>query len=762
MGRPPEAASQTALSRLWQGFFTGFSCPSFGLRSPGLALRIEAVNSQTVDALRQRSQLLLAVVVAGTLVVVSLVGAWLAQQADERAGLAARRVATTLVGEATARKRAEFLAIVRDQVDGLLVVDRAGVSLPPSALVSGRQSGISLMLADRSGKIIEAETGLRLGGAGETGPGRQLAELALRRGQGLDLAEGGEKLVVTADIAGLVFAEPLRRTAPSHAAAGPSGVSIVAAWPLESEALSAQFSEFGLSALQFSASPPEAGERSGVLYRPEASGAGLYISWVNPMTATLQWVQLLPLVSLALVGVLLTILRGVRFQREATGIVADIERAAFDRATRDPLTGLRNRSGFKMRLDEAVAERGEEDLVGVVYIDLDRFKEVNDGYGHEMGDKLLVAVTERLTAICGRDVTIARLGGDEFAVVVTKRRMAGDIVAMGVSISRELGTPFTLGTTEVVIGGSVGIAISPEDGIDATELVRRADISMYRAKTGGRGQAIRFHASMEDEIKRRKFLEGELRHAIARHQLQVFYQPYLSSDGDSLVGVEALMRWTHPTEGDISPGVFVPLAEETGLIVEIGDWMMRRAMTDALSWPDVHIALNVSPVQFRRKELVENTVALVTEIGIARERVEIEITEGVLMEDAEAAIEVIQGFRDAGLHVALDDFGTGYASLSYLRKFPFDKLKVDQAFVRNLGVTAGSAAIIHSVVALGRSLGMTVHAEGIETMEHHIFLRAAGCHHFQGYYFAKAMPKEEMDVYVARKKGPIPRLAMRA
>jgi diguanylate cyclase (GGDEF)-like protein len=480
------------------------------------------------------------------------------------------------------------------------------------------------------------------------------------------------------------------------------------------------------------------------------------------MTATLQWVQLLPLVSLALVGVLLTILRGVRFQREATGIVADIERAAFDRATRDPLTGLRNRSGFKMRLDEAVAERGEEDLVGVVYIDLDRFKEVNDGYGHEMGDKLLVAVTERLTAICGRDVTIARLGGDEFAVVVTKRRMAGDIVAMGVSISRELGTPFTLGTTEVVIGGSVGIAISPEDGIDATELVRRADISMYRAKTGGRGQAIRFHASMEDEIKRRKFLEGELRHAIARHQLQVFYQPYLSSDGDSLVGVEALMRWTHPTEGDISPGVFVPLAEETGLIVEIGDWMMRRAMTDALSWPDVHIALNVSPVQFRRKELVENTVALVTEIGIARERVEIEITEGVLMEDAEAAIEVIQGFRDAGLHVALDDFGTGYASLSYLRKFPFDKLKVDQAFVRNLGVTAGSAAIIHSVVALGRSLGMTVHAEGIETMEHHIFLRAAGCHHFQGYYFAKAMPKEEMDVYVARKKGPIPRLAMRA
>jgi diguanylate cyclase (GGDEF)-like protein len=730
--------------------------------SPGLALRIEAVNSQTVDALRQRSQILLAVVVAGTLMVVSLVGAWLAQLADERSGLASRRIAVTLVGEVSARKRAEFLTIVRDQVDGSLILDKAGVSLPPSAVAAARQGGTSLMLADRRGKILDASAGLRLAGTGDIGPARQLAERALRGGQGIDLAEGGEKLVVADGMAGLVFAEPLRRFVSGRPGDGPPEFTIIAVWQLDHDAMSEQFAEFGLSALRFSDAAPQASERSGVLYQPEEGSPGLHISWVNPMTATLHWVQLLPLISIALVAVLLTILKGVRFQRQATGIVADIERAAFDRATRDPLTGLRNRSGFKMRLDDAVAARGAEDLVGVVYIDLDRFKEVNDGYGHEMGDKLLVAVTERLTAICGRDVTIARLGGDEFAVVVTGRRMTADIVAIGEAISRELGLPFTLGTTEVVIGGSVGIAISPEDGTDATELVRRADISMYRAKTGGRGQAIRFHASMEDEIKRRKFLEGELRHAIARNQLQVFYQPYLSSDGDSLVGVEALMRWSHPTEGDISPGVFVPLAEETGLIVEIGDWMMRRAMTDALSWPDVHIALNVSPVQFRRKELVEATVALVTQVGIERSRVEIEITEGVLMEDAEAAIEVIQGFRDAGLHVALDDFGTGYASLSYLRKFPFDKLKVDQAFVRNLGVTAGSAAIIHSVVALGRSLGMTVHAEGIETMEHHIFLRAAGCHHFQGYYFAKAMPKDQMDEYVARKKGLMPRLALRA
>ncbi|MGL4729786.1 MAG: putative bifunctional diguanylate cyclase/phosphodiesterase, partial [Bosea sp. (in: a-proteobacteria)] len=618
-------------------------------------MRSEVItNSQTVDALRQRSQLLLAVVVAGTLVVISLIGAWLAQMADERSNLAARRVATTLIGEASAKKRAEFLAIVRDQVDGALLLSKQGMmELPPGAAASARNAGLTLMLSTLDGRISDAGSGLRLGGNQDTRTARSLAEIAVSGAERVDLVFGGEKLVVAGGEAGIVFAEPVRKeSAPRMATPNPD-VTIIAVWPLDQEALSRQFADFGLGDVMFSMSAPEAGERAGVHYTGGGS-SGLYVSWLNPMTATLHWVQLLPLVSIALVGVLLAILKGLRFQRQATDLVANIERAAYDRATRDPLTGLHNRSGFKLRLDDAVEQSKGEALVGVVYIDLDRFKEVNDGYGHEMGDKLLVAVTERLTAICGRDVTIARLGGDEFAVVATKRDTADEIVRMGEAISRELGQPFLLGTTEVVIGGSVGIAIAPEDGADSTELVRRADISMYRAKTGGRGQAIRFHASMEDEIKRRKFLEGELRHAVARNQLKVFYQPYLASDGDTLVGVEALMRWSHPTEGEISPGAFIPLAEETGLIVEIGDWMMRRAMTDALSWPGVHIALNVSPVQFRRKELVANTVAMVGEVGIERERVEIEITEGVLMDDAEAAIEIIQGFRDAGLHVALD------------------------------------------------------------------------------------------------------------
>ncbi len=448
-------------------------------------------------------------------------------------------------------------------------------------------------------------------------------------------------------------------------------------------------------------------------------------------------------------------LSNIAHSRRAVATVRRIETIVLDRAMRDPLTGLHNRSGFKTRLDDALLSREEGAIIGVIYIDLDKFKDVNDTFGHEMGDQLLVAVAECLRNLAGPKADIARLGGDEFAMVVYGRRLPEQIEQLGHDISTVLGQPFLIGSTELSIGGSVGMVVAPMDGIESTVLVRRADISMYRVKAAGRGQALRFDASMEDEIRRRKFLEGELRHAIGRNQLQVWYQPCMASDGETIVGVEALLRWVHPDEGIISPGVFIPLAEESGLIVEIGEWTMRRALNDALDLGEIHMAVNVSPVQFRRPDFLEHMLKIVGESGVEAKRVEIEITEGVLMEDAEAAIDIINGFRKAGIHVALDDFGTGYASLSYLRRFPFDKLKVDQAFVRNLGRSNGSAAIIHGVVSLGRSLGMVVHAEGVETLEHHIFLRAAGCHHFQGYYFAKPMPLPDLHRFIETKRsGP--------
>lgn len=454
-------------------------------------------------------------------------------------------------------------------------------------------------------------------------------------------------------------------------------------------------------------------------------------------------------------------LSNIAHSRRTVATVRRIESIVLDRAMRDPLTGLHNRSGFKTRLDDALESREEGAILGVIYIDLDKFKDVNDTFGHEMGDRLLVAVAESLRSLAGPKADIARLGGDEFAMVVYGRRSPEQIEQLGHDISTVLGQPFVIGSTELSIGGSVGMVVAPMDGTESTVLVRRADISMYRVKAAGRGQALRFDASMEDELRRRKFLEGELRHAIGRNQLQVWYQPYMASDGETVVGVEALLRWIHPDEGIISPGVFIPLAEESGLIVEIGEWTMRRALNDALDLGDIHMAVNVSPVQFRRPDFLEHMLRIVGESGVEPKRVEIEITEGVLMEDAETAISIINGFRSAGIHVALDDFGTGYASLSYLRRFPFDKLKVDQAFVRNLGRSNGSAAIIHGVVSLGRSLGMTVHAEGVETLEHHIFLRAAGCHHFQGFYFSKPMPLVDLHRFIDAKRNAPGALNMR-
>jgi diguanylate cyclase (GGDEF)-like protein len=442
-------------------------------------------------------------------------------------------------------------------------------------------------------------------------------------------------------------------------------------------------------------------------------------------------------------------------------VVAEIEGRAMDMAMRDPLTGLFNRSAFRRRLDNAMAKRQGKELVGVLYVDLDRFKEVNDGFGHHAGDTLLAKVTDRLRDLSGPDVTIARLGGDEFALITERQADEAAIEAFGQSISRSLGVPFDIGDAEVSIGGSVGLAVAPIDADETAEIIRRADIAMYRVKENGRGTCIRFDESMEDDARKRKSLESDLRKALDRGALHLAYQPFFASDGETMVGVEALVRWNHPEQGPISPAVFVPIAEDSGLIHELSDFVMQTAMRQALEWPDLTLALNLSPVQFRRKETVPTLLGFVEEIGIDPKRLEIEVTEGVLVEDAETAVRILKQFRDAGLHIALDDFGTGYSSLSYLRRFPFDKLKIDQSFVRNLGGGPGSAAIIHAVVSLGRALGLIVHAEGVETLEHHIFLRASGCHHMQGFYFARPMAAEDITRIVSKQTGmirPYPRI----
>jgi diguanylate cyclase (GGDEF)-like protein len=484
---------------------------------------------------------------------------------------------------------------------------------------------------------------------------------------------------------------------------------------------------------------------------PAQPGEALF--WARTVPVRELSTLVLPLVLACGIAIIGCLRLARSHDRSMKGLVEEIEGRALDMAMRDALTGLFNRAAFRRRLENAMGKRSGRELVGVVYIDLDRFKEVNDGFGHHAGDKLLIMVTERLRDIARDGCTISRLGGDEFAIIVEGYPSEQAIVALGESISARLSQPFDLGEVEASIGGSVGMSIAPTDAQETSELVRKADIAMYRVKETGRGMAIRFDESMEDDAKRRKSIEVELRKAIERQELKVAYQPFFASDGESVVGVEALVRWTHAEMGIISPSDFIPIAEEAGLIYDLSDLVMRKAMTDALQWPDIVLAMNLSPVQFRRKDTVERILEMVAEIGIEPKRIEMEITEGVLVEDADTAIRYLKQFRDAGMHIALDDFGTGYSSLSYLRRFPFDKLKVDQSFVRNLGGGPGSAAIIHAVVSLGRALGLIVHAEGIESLEQHIFLRASGCHHLQGFYFARPMPPEDIAVLLSRSSG---------
>lgn len=485
------------------------------------------------------------------------------------------------------------------------------------------------------------------------------------------------------------------------------------------------------------------------------------IPGLPPALAGAPWL-LLSILWITVASCLLQLHTGLRQRRITKAVILEVEENAYDRAMRDPLTGLHNRSGFKRRLDEIAKDLENGKTLGIVYIDLDRFKEVNDNNGHETGDLLLIAVTARLKALTGNKVIVARLGGDEFAAIVHGMDSAEEIEALGRAISADLGKPFIIGSTEVSIGGSVGVAVGPQDGTLASELVRRADISMYRAKAAGRGQSHRFHLSMEDDLRRRRFLEDELRHAIERDELTVFYQPYFRADGESIVGVEALLRWRHHKEGQISPAIFIPIAEQCGLISTISDWMMRHALRDIKRWPGLTLSLNLSPVQFRQKNLVASIKDLVDEAGVDVAAIELEVTEGVLVEDAESAVKIFNAFREQGFRLALDDFGTGYSSLSYLRKFQFDKLKVDQVFVRDLTIGSGARAIIHSVVVLGRSLGLSVQAEGIESLEHHIFLRAAGCHFLQGFYFAKPMSADDMDKFLNNRGNSSVSYAMRA
>ena len=411
-------------------------------------------------------------------------------------------------------------------------------------------------------------------------------------------------------------------------------------------------------------------------------------------------------------------------------------------ARHDALTKLPNRALFREKLEGALAHARPGEHLALLYLDLDGFKTVNDTLGHPVGDALLQAVARRLESRTRNVDSVARLGGDEFAVVRAPIDSPTEAADFAERIIALLDEPFAVHGHQIVIGTSVGIAFSPQDGTDPDQLLKNADLALYRAKQDGRGVYRMFQQDMDAQMQARRVLEIDLRKALGSSQLELFYQPLIDLRAQAVVGFEALLRWRHPSRGLVPPDQFIPLAEEIGAIVPIGEWALLTACITAAGWPDgLKVAVNLSPVQFKSSNLVAAVSAALSSSGLSPSRLELEITETVMLQDTAATLATLHELHALGVSIAMDDFGTGYSSLGYLHRFPFDRIKIDQSFVRELGRQRDCDAIVRAVTALSRALGMETTAEGVETMEQLRILAEAGCSVVQGYLFSRPVPE---------------------
>jgi diguanylate cyclase (GGDEF)-like protein len=423
-------------------------------------------------------------------------------------------------------------------------------------------------------------------------------------------------------------------------------------------------------------------------------------------------------------------------------------------AGHDVLSGLPNRFLFNELVDAEIARcRRKQCQFAVFYLDLDHFKETNDTFGHEVGDRTIVAVTERLSKVLRNGDHFARVGGDEFAILQAEVTNPRDCARLAQRMLDAMAVPFDIVGQQVFLGISIGIALCPQNAGERQDLMRLADLALYRAKQGGRNRFAFFEAKMGEELRLRQTAEDELRAAIENDELVMLYQPIMSASDEKIVCVEGLVRWQHETHGLLSADSFVGLAEDRGLIVPLGEWVLRRACSDARRWPSLRVAVNVSPIQFRQKDFVATVEKILAETGIDPQRVELELTEGVVISDADLAERSMIDLRALGVKMALDDFGSGYSSLIYLRRFAFDKIKIDRSFLEAMELTGESAIIVESIVGLGRSLGLTVTAEGIETTEQARFLDALGCHELQGFLYSEPVTADKIDAKLAEQSA---------
>ncbi len=448
------------------------------------------------------------------------------------------------------------------------------------------------------------------------------------------------------------------------------------------------------------------------------------------------------------------VLRGMR------GVATDISAAKRAEAKvaymahYDGLTDLPNRTLFNETLARALSRRKDK-LLGVLYLDLDQFKTINDTLGHGIGDEVLKIAAQRIESCLGLHDMVARLGGDEFAILLTDLTTRAEAEGVAQAVIAAIGAPMTIDSHAINTGVSIGVAFAPDDGHIASELVKNADIALYHAKECGRRRHAVFKISMHEAMQAKRLIEMDLRAALGRDQLELYYQPLLNIESGEITSYEALLRWHHPEQGMIMPAVFIPIAEETGQIVQLGEWVIRSALNELARWPrHLSVSVNLSPAQMRSANLLPTVINALAASGVAADRLELEITETVLMQDTQANLAVLHQLRALGVRIALDDFGTGYSSLNYLRSFPFDKIKIDRCFVDQVDSCDDSRAIVRAVTGLASNLGMVTTAEGVEREDQLDELRREGCTEVQGYYFSRPMPATMVSGRSTEKPAP--------
>jgi len=476
-----------------------------------------------------------------------------------------------------------------------------------------------------------------------------------------------------------------------------------------------------------------------------------WLTWESERSTTAAAMRFMPLWAVVIAGLLLLAALSMWYGRELTRELEAANERTRRIASEDPITGLPEASTIMETLEQTLARREPDEFVTLCYLDLTGFRELSDAFGRPWSNELVRVAADRMRELDWRDAALGRLGRHRFILILrSKDPEAG--MQMARDVDKLLTKPMNVQGQIVHVRANIGLTHAPQDGATSDDLFRHATLAMRAAKRVGRGHIVAFESTMEADLHERRFLERELKRALDEDALEVHYQPIVSAEGSQIIGVEALLRWAHPTRGNIPPMVFVSVAEQSGIMGRLGEYVLYRALNDAKRWPNLYVAVNLSPIQLKDRALFALVSAMLEETGIAGSRLVLEITEGMLIDDPEESRKRLEEIRGLGVRVALDDFGSGYSSLSYLQRLPFDKLKIDGSFVAPLGKSENSGFIIQAIVALGRALNLSVLVEGVETEEQRILLRLAGCNEMQGFLFARPGPPQTIDAQLLEAK----------